>query len=138
MNDDGKIKTTENVMLKILMVGMGGFAGSICRYLVGEVSQKYLTPSLLLYPTLIVNVGGCLLIGLLGGLSETRQIFTPEIRALVIVGFLGGFTTFSTFGYETFVLARGDQMALALANLALHLVLGLGAVWIGFSLSKMV
>ncbi len=125
-------------MIKIIMVGMGGFAGSICRYLVGEVSQKYFTSSFLLYPTLIVNIGGCLIIGLLGGLSETRQIFTPEIRALVVVGFLGGFTTFSTFGYETFALARGDQIFLALANLVLHLILGLGAVWLGFSLSKMV
>ena len=84
-----------------------------------------------------VNVIGCLLIGLLGGLSETRQIFTPEIRALILIGFLGGFTTFSTFGYEIFTVARDGQFASALTNLMLHIILGFGAVWFGFSMSKL-
>ena len=124
-------------MFKILMVGMGGFAGSICRYLVSDLSQRLFTNAFFPYGTLTVNVIGCLLIGILGGLSETRQLFTPEIRALILIGFLGGFTTFSTFGYEIFTITRDGQFAAALANLMLHLILGFGSVWLGFSMSKL-
>lgn len=125
-------------MFKIFMVGMGGFAGSICRYLVSGLSHRLFDDPFFPYGTLAVNVLGCLFIGLLGGLSETRQIFTPEIRALVLIGFLGGFTTFSTFGYEIFTVARDGQMASAMTNLMLHLILGFGSVWLGFSLSKLI
>jgi len=124
-------------MIKILMVGMGGFAGSICRYIINDLSHKFFSEPFFPYGTLAVNVSGCLLIGLLGGLSETRQIFTPEIRALVLIGFLGGFTTFSTFGYEIFMVAREGQFVAALADLMLHLILGFGSVWLGFSMSKL-
>ena len=125
-------------MHKILMVEMGGFAGSVCRYLVSDLSHKLFNNSFFPYGTLTVNVIGCLLIGILGGITETRQIFTPEIRALILIGFLGGFTTFSTFGYEIFTVARDGQMAAALTNLLLHLLLGFGAVWLGFSMSKLI
>lgn len=125
-------------MIKILLVGVGGFAGSICRYLVALLSQKLFAAPFIPYGTLTVNIAGCLLIGFLGGLSETRQVFTPEIRVLILVGFLGGFTTFSTFGYEIFTLAKGGQMIPALVNMILHLVFGVGAVWLGFSISKIV
>lgn len=125
-------------MIKLLMVGMGGFAGSICRYIVSGLSQRLFDDPFFPYGTLTVNVAGCLLIGLLGGLSETRHIFTPEIRALILIGFLGGFTTFSTFGYEIFTIARNGLFVAALTNLILHLVLGFTAVWLGFSLSKLV
>ncbi len=124
-------------MIKILMVGMGGFAGSVCRYIISDLSHKFFNEPLFPYGTLTVNVIGCLLIGLLGGLSETRQIFTPEIRALILIGFLGGFTTFSTFGYEIFTFARDGQFVAALTNLMFHLILGFGSVWLGFSMSKL-
>ena len=125
-------------MIKILMVGAGGFAGSICRYIISDLSHRFFSNPFFPYGTITVNVIGCLLIGLLGGLSESRQIFTPEIRALILIGFLGGFTTFSTFGYEIFIVAREGQFLPALANLLLHLILGFGAVWFGFSLSKLI
>ncbi len=123
-------------MIKILMVGIGGFAGSVCRYLISDLSHKLFNNPFFPYGTLTVNVVGCLSIGLLVGLSETRQMFTPEIRALLLIGFLGGFTTFSTLGYEIFSVARDGQFLSAAANLILHLILGLGAVWLGFSISK--
>lgn len=126
------------MMTKILLAGAGGFAGSICRYLIADLSNKLFTNPYFPYGTLAANIIGCLFIGFLGGLSETRQIFTPEIRALVFIGFLGGFTTFSTFGYEIFNFARDGQLVQTLANLFVHLMLGLGAVWLGFSLSKLV
>ena len=123
-------------MIKILMAGLGGFAGSVCRYGVSTLSQRLFNDPFFPYGTLTVNVIGCLLIGFLSGLAEARQIFSPEIRVLLLVGFLGGFTTFSTFGYEIFAAARDGQFFSALVNLLLHLVLGFGSVWLGFSLTK--
>ena len=125
-------------MIKILLVGMGGFAGSVCRYMIGELSARLINAPIFPYGTLAANLLGCLVIGLLGGAAENRQWLTPEIRALVMVGFLGGFTTFSTFGYDIFNLTRNGQAALAAASLILHMILGIGAVWLGFSMSKMV
>ena len=125
-------------IMKIIMVGIGGFAGSVSRYLVSLLSAELIKTQLIPYDTLIVNVTGCLMIGFLGGLLETRTIFNPEVRALVIVGFLGGFTTYSTFGYEILTIFRQGEMAAVFTHLVLHLVLGLGAVFFGLSLSRMV
>jgi CrcB protein len=83
-----------------------------------------------------VNVIGCFLIGLLYGLGETKGFLTPELRLFLGTGFLGGFTTFSTFGYETLSLSRYGEPMTALANLLLHLFLCLSAVWAGDALSK--
>lgn len=123
-------------MVKILMVGVGGFAGAICRYLIYEATLVAYKGAWLPLGTFIVNVTGCLIIGFLGGLSEAREIFTPEIRALVFIGFLGGFTTFSSFGYEIFFLARTGQSGIALASLGLQVILGIACVWLGFALSR--
>ncbi len=123
-------------MLKILMVGMGSFAGAICRYLIYEATLVFYNNAWFPLGTLIVNISGCFFIGFLGGLSEAREIFSPEVRALVFIGFLGGFTTFSSFGYEIFFLARNGQTGMALTNMGLQIILGLFAVWMGFSLSK--
>jgi CrcB protein len=124
-------------MIKILMIGMGGFAGSICRYITGELSNKIFHEPFIPYGTMIVNIAGCFFIGFLGSLFETRQVFTAEIRALILVGFLGGFTTFSTFGYEIFIIAKNGQFAAALTHLLAHLIVGFGAVWLGFYMYKL-
>lgn len=124
-------------MLKVLLVGMGGFAGSVCRYLASGLVQGICEKPWFPYGTLAVNVIGCFLIGLLGGLAENRQLFNPEVRLFLMVGFLGGFTTFSTFGYEVLAVARDGDVIAAFANLTGHLILGFGAVWIGFSLSRL-
>ncbi|MBM2837838.1 MAG: crcB [Deltaproteobacteria bacterium] len=126
-------------MINILLVGAGGFIGSVFRYICGKTVHTIVQQ----YPwfpfgTLTVNVIGCLVIGFLAGLSETRHLFSPEARLFVFVGVLGGFTTFSSFGYETFILARDVQFSAALANVGLQLVIGLGAVWLGNILSRMV
>ncbi|MCK5687311.1 fluoride efflux transporter CrcB [bacterium] len=123
-------------MIKILMVGLGGFTGSICRYLTAELSNKFFNDPFVPYGTIIVNVAGCFFIGFLGGLCETKQIFTQEVRAFILVGFLGGFTTFSTFGYEIFTITKNGQYTAAITHLMIHLVLGFGAVWLGFSMHK--
>jgi len=123
-------------MIKILLVGAGGFLGSISRYATGGLVHRVLENPWYPYGTATVNILGCFIIGYLGGLIETRQFFTPEIRLFLMVGFLGGFTTFSSFGYETITLARDAQMFAAFSNVLVQLLLGLSAVWLGLNLSR--
>ena len=123
-------------MIKVLLVGTGGFLGSVSRYLMSGLAHRIAGQANFPVGTLTVNVLGCLAIGLLSGLAESRQLFSPEMRLLIFIGFLGGFTTFSTFGYEIVSFARDGQLMASLANLMLHLVLGLGAVWTGLALSR--
>lgn len=118
-------------MVKLFLVGAGGFAGSVLRYLLSGFIQQLTKSAVFPYGTLAVNLAGCFVIGFLSQLAETRGVFTPETRALVFVGFLGGFTTFSTFGNESLNLLRAGENAYALLNAALHLLFGLGAVWLG-------
>ena len=122
----------ENVsMIRLLLVGSGGFIGSLLRYLLSGFVQQSSKSVGFPYGTLAVNIIGCLIIGLLSQLAETRGLFTTESRAFIFVGLLGGFTTFSAFGNETFNLWRDGETLLALYNIAGHLVCGLGAVWAG-------
>jgi CrcB protein len=121
----------------ILAVGLGGFCGSILRYLVSGWVQNLSASASFPLGTLAVNVVGCLVLGFLGGLSENLGVFAQTGRAFWFFGVLGGFTTFSTFGYETAALARDDQLGLALANVALQAVLGLAAAWGGYALSML-
>jgi len=121
---------------KLVMVGLGGFAGSVCRYVVFDISAKLFKAPFIPYGTLMVNVAGCLLIGFFGGMIESRALFSPELRALILIGFLGGFTTYSTFGYELFLILRQGHIAAFIAHTGAHLILGLFAVFCGFTLSK--
>lgn len=119
-------------MIKLLMVGLGGMVGSIFRYLVSGWAGSPWLP----FGTLTVNLTGCLLIGFLFGLAETREVFSVETRLFVMVGLLGGFTTFSTFGLETVNLMRDAQMLAAMANVTIHVVCGLAAVYLGLALAQ--
>jgi CrcB protein len=120
---------------KALFVGVGGFIGSILRYWTSGWVQQLTGSAAFPFGTLAVNTLGCLVIGFLSQLAETRGVFTPETRALVFVGVLGGFTTFSTFSNETWNLLHGNQIFPALTNIGAHLLLGLGAVWLGRTLA---
>jgi CrcB protein len=120
---------------KALFVGVGGFIGSILRYWTSGWVQQLTGSAAFPFGTLAVNTLGCLVIGFLSQLAETRGVFTPETRALVFVGVLGGFTTFSTFSNESVNLLRGNEVFPALANITAHLLLGLGAVWLGRALA---
>ena len=123
------------MLRNLLLVGAGGFLGSIGRYLVGGWTHR-LVGAAFPYGTLAVNVIGCLLIGFLGGLADTRQLFSAEARLFLFLGVLGGFTTFSSFGYETFAFARSGEFLFAGLNIVLQLVLGLTAVWLGYFVSR--
>ncbi len=119
-----------------LLVGAGGFVGAVLRFGVSGGVQRIAGFSSFPYGTLAVNVAGCLAIGLLSGLAEARQVLTPETRLLILIGLLGSFTTFSTFGYETLTLVRDGALLRAVANVGLHVGLGLGAAWAGLALSR--
>ncbi|MBN1361417.1 MAG: fluoride efflux transporter CrcB [Sedimentisphaerales bacterium] len=124
-------------MRNIVIVGLGGFVGSVLRYLVSGWVQKLSGSALFPYGTLGVNVLGCLLIGLLGGWAENVELFGPSVRLFLLLGLLGGFTTFSTFGYETAELLRDRELLPALAYVGSHLILGLAAVTFGYALSNL-
>jgi len=113
-----------------LLVGIGGGLGAMARYGLGGAVQRLFGAG---FPagTLVVNVLGCLLVGGFMALVEGGPAFRPEARIFVVVGILGGFTTFSAFGFETLQLVGGGRWGLAALNAAGNLVLGLGAVWLG-------
>jgi fluoride exporter len=123
-------------MKNVLAVGLGGFFGCIARYLTSVLVIRLFDAPVFPYATLMVNVAGCFLIGLLGGLAENTQLISPEIQLFLIVGLLGGFTTYSAFGYQTLTLADEGRMLFAVLNVTAHIILGLGAVWLGVLIAK--
>ena len=120
-------------LLHLFLVGCGGFVGAVLRYGVGGLVHRSGALSGFPFGTLTVNVAGCALIGAAAAAAETRQLLSPEARLFLMVGVLGGFTTFSTFGYETLALARDGEAFRAAANVVTHVVLGLAAVWAGYA-----
>ena len=126
------------MLTKLLFVGFGGFIGAALRYITSGVVSRFTTQSGFPYGTFVVNMLGCLLIGFLAGLADSRDLFSNTERAFVFTGILGAFTTFSTFSYETMGLLQNGQTSPALANLGLQIVLGLAAVWGGIQLAKLV
>lgn len=113
----------------MLLVAAGGAIGAALRYLLGGWLQSRLGPD---FPwgTFVVNVSGCLLIGVVLGLTE-RGALPPEARLFLAVGVLGGYTTFSTFGYETLRLLQGGDLVAAALNASGQFALGLVAVYLG-------
>ena len=122
-------------MGKLFLAGIGGFIGSALRYAVTGYVQDWSKSIDFPYGTLAVNLIGCFAIGFLSQLAETRGMLTAESRTLIFIGVIGGFTTFSAFSNETMNLWRDGENLLALTNIAAHLVLGLGAVWLSRALA---
>lgn len=118
-------------MTKVFIVGVGGFLGTMARYVLGGLLYRVKNGATFPYETLVVNVLGCLAIGFLAGIAETRGVLWGRTRAFLFMGVLGGFTTFSSFGYETVQLLREGQETAALLSVLLQVVLGVGAVWAG-------
>jgi len=118
----------------VLLVGVGGFIGSVLRYLLSGWVQDLAREQIFPYGTLACNLIGCFAIGLLAVLAEVWHAFTPEVRALVFIGVLGGFTTYSTFANESLNLYSDGDRFLARLNVIVHLVVGLTAVWAGRAL----
>jgi CrcB protein len=125
-------------LLNVFIVGLGGFIGSALRYLISGWAQGLSKSLDFPYGTLTVNLIGCFVIGFLGELAEARGIFTSEARLLILIGLLGGFTTFSSFGNDTLNLARSGQMINALGNITVNVVFGLLLVWLGRTVAYLV
>jgi len=125
-------------LTNILLVGFGGFIGSVLRYLASGYVQQSTKSIDFPFGTLAVNVIGCFIIGFLAQLAEDRGVFTSQSRLFVFTGFLGGFTTFSSFGNETLNLARDSQMMNAFANVGANVIVGLFAVWLGRTVSYLI
>jgi len=123
---------------QVLIVGMGGFVGSGLRYIVSGWAQRLMSASVFPWGTLAVNVIGCLFIGFLGGLAEYRGVLDPGQRLFLMIGVLGGFTTFSTFAFETLVLLEDMDLLRALANIMAQISLGLVAALLGYVAARYV
>ena len=123
-------------MGRVLWVGLGGFIGTVLRF--AAVTWVHRMKAGWSFPleTLLVNVTGCLVIGFLASWGESREVLTESARVFLFIGVLGGFTTFSAFGHETFHLMRGAQWLEAVASVTLQLVLGIGAVGLGSALGQ--
>ncbi len=126
----------KTLLVNAALVGTGGFVGAICRYGVSAFVQRNAGIGAFPLGTLIVNLTGCLVIGVVIGLIDSRQLFSPEVRLFILVGLLGSFTTYSTFGYETFALLRDADYLRATGNVLLHLILGLLTVGVGYVLAS--
>lgn len=114
-----------------VLVGVGGLVGSICRFAVGNLARSAYAATSFPVGTTVVNLVGCLLVGLAAGWGEARQGLSEAARSLLLVGFLGGFTTFSAFGNETVALMRSSQVGVALMSVAVQVLGGLSCVYLG-------
>ncbi|HEY6260765.1 MAG TPA: fluoride efflux transporter CrcB [Nitrospiraceae bacterium] len=126
------------MMTKLILIGAGGFIGSVLRYVIGGSVQTLSQSIAFPYGTLAVNILGCFCIGFLSELLDTRTFIGTDTRAFLVVGVLGGFTTFSAFGNETMNLIRDGEAALALINIGAQVLLSLGAVWLGYTLAFLI
>ncbi len=117
---------------QMLLVASGGALGSAARFLVTGLVQRMVPMAVFPYGTLAVNVLGCLAIGFFGGMIELRQALGPGQRLFLLMGVTGGFTTYSAFSYETLGLVHGGDFGRAALNVALQVVVGLGAAWLGY------
>jgi fluoride exporter len=118
-----------------LLVALGGALGATARFIVAGLVHRVASP---FFPwgTFAINVTGCFVFGLIAGIADARGAIGPATRAFVLVGILGGYTTFSSFAFETFELLRAGQVPAAIGNTVGQVVLGLTAFWVGWVLTR--
>ena len=123
-------------MGRALLVGAGGFLGAMARYALGGLIHRW-APLTFPYETFVINVSGCLAIGFLAVLADERFVLGPAGRLFWMAGILGGYTTFSAFGYETAVLLRASRPLAVAVNVMGQVLLGLVAVLLGAALARL-
>ena len=123
-------------MIKIIAVLLGGAVGTGFRYGLSTFIYSRIEQPSFPYANFIINVSGSFIIGLLAELFDTRLLVSPTVRVALLTGVLGGYTTFSSFSFETFSLVRDGEMWLAALNAAGSVALGLVAVWLGVRLAQ--
>lgn len=122
-------------MIKLFSIGFAGFIGTLGRYwLSGVVARRY--GETFPFGTLAVNLVGCFLVGLVFFLMQERYLVNQNVRTIILIGLLGGFTTFSSLGLQTFTLLQDNELALAALNMVASNVLGLFLVWAGYNLAR--
>ncbi|HET6559088.1 MAG TPA: fluoride efflux transporter CrcB [Prolixibacteraceae bacterium] len=120
----------------LLIVGIGGFIGTVARFVVARYFQ-YNASSVFPWSTFIVNIAGCLLIGLIYGITEKGEFLSSDIRLFLTVGICGGFTTFSTFSNDSFLLVQEQEWFRLALYTSLSVFLGLMAVYAGRLIIKL-
>ncbi len=120
----------------LLWVLLGGAMGTGCRYALSLFIYGLVRELAFPYANLVINVSGSFLIGLLAEWFESRALVSPIVRVALLTGVLGGYTTFSSFAFETFALVRDGEMGLALLNAVGSVGLGLIAVWLGIRMAQ--
>ena len=123
-------------MKNILLIGFGGFIGSVARYFLSKLNLYF---DILAIPigTLSVNVIGSFILGFLTGITEKSAILTADLRLLLMVGVCGGFTTFSTFSNENLMYLHNGQFSLLFIYTAVTIIFGFAAVYLGFVTSNL-
>jgi fluoride exporter len=121
--------------MSLVVIAIGGALGSVARYL---FSMAVLRATGTLFPagTFAVNVVGCFVFGVIAGAAEQRVQLTPELRLFLLVGVLGGFTTFSSYAFESFGLIRDGQFAAAAVNVVGQVLAGLVGLWAGYVITN--
>ena len=124
-------------MTKIFAIAMAGGFGALARYGLAGAVQRVFGPG---FPwgTVVVNIAGCFAFGLLWAAAQERELLSPEMRTIVLVGFLGAFTTFSTFVFESGQLFSDRELLLGLGNLALQVLGGLTVFYAGQALGRLI
>ena len=122
-------------LITLAWIAVGGALGSTMRF---ALSTAVLRMSGSLFPlgTFVVNLVGCVAFGAIVGMAEHRVVLTPDARAFLLVGIMGGFTTFSSYAYESLALLQDGQFAAASVNIVGQVVAGLAGLWLAFALSR--
>ena len=122
-------------MQKTIWIALAGLLGTLLRYwLSGFVARQY--GETFPWGTMAVNLIGCFVTGAVFFLAEERFLVSPTVRTVILIGLLGGFTTFSSYGLQTFTLLRDGEFGLAILNVVTSNILGLCMVWVGYVLSR--
>ncbi len=124
-------------MLKILLVLLGGAIGTGCRYGLSSLVYSLIERPNFPYANFIINISGSFIIGFLAELFDQGLLASPTLRVALFTGLLGGYTTFSSFSFETFLLLRDGEWFRAIFNAAGSVLLGLMAVWAGIRLAQL-
>ena len=131
----GIMQASPTFYVNLLLIAIGGALGSVARYLFSTLVLRA-SGSLLPIGTFAVNLAGCLAFGCMMGAAQQRFIMTPQTRAFLLIGVLGGFTTFSSYAYESFALMQDGQFAAAAFNIIGQVVAGLVGVWAGYVITN--
>jgi fluoride exporter len=127
---------SHGVFVKLFLLGIAGAAGALARYALAGLVQRFGNGSFP-YGTMVVNLLGCFLFGIIWALAEERMLISSQTRIILLVGFMGAFTTFSTFAFETTQMLRDSEWTFAAINMVFHNVLGILVLVIGMRVGRL-